>query len=342
MQIPAHFESDWAKFPAPLRALVEAEVAAGNPVIEFGHGFPAPPVGAYVKLAGPLRTQPRASTPEIAFYERNTSSYNGELHDERRHYFVLEAPLPEPPEQESPAPRPAAPTFPREATPRPAAPGEGLHPAAASAPAPHGDPLLRFQASLSMDFEKWKEGIGHDQEALRAASPRERAQIEALLLARGISDWRDVESLLELGTENALALLRETARGDDAALALAVLRRADHLVDEATRTRQIVKGLEELVFYGGLSDALAAAEEHHPRPVIDALLRGALHRRGEGPVHCAALLFFLHGLADQAFDWQQRPFYLRFASEDPAERRACFRELCARIGVDPAPYEARS
>ena len=41
----------------------------------------------------------------------------------------------------------------------------GLHPSAASAPAPEGDALQRFRASLSMDFEKWKEGIGHDQEA---------------------------------------------------------------------------------------------------------------------------------------------------------------------------------
>ncbi len=342
MQIPKEFESDWAKFPAVLRELVEAEVAAGNAVIEFGHGFPAPPVGAYIKLAGPLRTRPRASTPEIAFYERNMPSYNGELHDERRHYFVLEAPVPEPPEPERPAPRAAAPSFHREAAPRPAAPGEGLHPAAASAPAPQGDPLQRFQASLSMDFEKWKEGIGHDQDALRAANPRERAQIEALLLARGISDWREVESLLELGTEPALELLRRTARGENVELALAVLRRAHHLVDEATRTRQIVKGIEELVFFGGLSDALAEAEEHHPPAVIDALLRGALHRRGEGPVHFAALLFYLHGLADSAFDWQQRPFYLRFASDDHAERRLCFRELCARIGVDPAPYEVAS
>ncbi|MBK9386255.1 MAG: hypothetical protein IPN34_15690 [Planctomycetes bacterium] len=342
MQIPKSFESDWAKFPAALRELVEAEVAAGNAVIEFGHGFPAPPVGAYIKLAGPLRSRPRTSTPEIAFYERNTSSYSGELHDERRHYFVLEAPLPEPPEKESSAPRAATPRFHSEAAPRPAAPGEDLHSAATSAAAPQGDAVQRFQASLSMDFEKWKEGIGHDQDALRAASPRERAEIEALLLARGISDWRDVESLLELRTEKALALLRETARGADPALALAVLRRANHLVDEATRTRQIVKGIEELVFYGGLSDALAEAEEHHPPAVIDALLRAALQRRGEGPVHFAALLFHLHGLADLAFDWSQRPFYLRFASDDPAERRLCFRELCARIGVDPAPYEARS
>jgi hypothetical protein len=342
MRIPKEFEQDWAKFPDALRDLVEAEVAAGNTVLEFGHGFPAPPVGAYVKLAGPVRTRPRASTSEIAFYERNSSSYSGEFHDEKRWFFVLEAPLPPPPEPDMNALRAAnapAPFVPPSAPPR--RDREEPSPAAASAPrAPSA--YERFRASLAMDFEKWKEGIGHDLEALRSATGNERDDIERLLLTRGVNDWRDVESLLELGTPRALDLLRSAAQAADPAIALAVLRRSPQLFDEATRTRQIVRGLETLQFFGGLSDALAAAEEHHPRPVIDALLRGALHRRDEGPVHFAALLFYLHGLAAEPFDWNHRPFYLRFKSEDPAERRRCFRELCARIGVDPGPYEVAS
>lgn len=342
MDIPKDFEQDWAKFPAALRSLVEAEVAAGNAVIEFGHGSPAPPVGAYVMLAGPVRTRPRASTPEISFYERNSSIYAGEFHDGKRWFFVLEAPLPPPPEPDMDAlraayaPPPFVPSAPPprwdhdEASPRPAPPRRDP------------SPFDRFRASLEMDFEKWKEGIGHDLEALRSATGSERDDIERLLLTRGVTDWRDVESLLELGTPRALDLLRMAARSADPAIALAVLRRAPELFDAETRTRQIVRGLETLQFFGGLSDALAAAEEHHPQPVIDALLRGALGRSKEGPVHFAALLFYLYGLADEAFDWNHRPFYLRFASEDPAERQLCFRELCARIGVDPGPYEVAS
>jgi hypothetical protein len=342
MDIPKEFEKDWAQFPAALRSLVEGEVAAGNAVIEFGHGSPAPPVGAYVMLAGPVRTRPRASTPEIAFYERNSSLYSGEFHDGKRWYFVLEAPLPPPPEPDMDALRAAyapPPFVPSAPPPRQGRDEDSPRPAS---PRRDPSPFDRFRESLSMDFEKWKEGIGHDLEALRSSTGSARDDIERLLLTRGVTDWRDVESLLELGTPRALDLLRSAARSEDPAIALAVLRRAPELFDEETRTRQIVRGLETLQFFGGLSDALAAAEEHHPKPVIDALLCGALRRSKEGPVHFAALLFYLHGLADEAFDWNHRPFYLRFASEDPAERRLCFRELCAKLGVDPGPYEVAS
>jgi hypothetical protein len=44
---------------------------------------------------------------------------------------------------------------------------------------------------------------------------------------------------------------------------------------------------------------------------------------------------FLYGKAKEPFDWDIRPFVLRFATHDPAERRAVYEELCQRIGVDP-------
>jgi len=87
-----------AQFPAPLRALVEAELAAGNAVLEVGHSFPAPPVGAYCKLANKVSTRPRGSGAGLDFYERNSSLYSGEFTDAKRFYFVIEAPDPPPPE----------------------------------------------------------------------------------------------------------------------------------------------------------------------------------------------------------------------------------------------------
>ena len=97
----------------------------------------------------------------------------------------------------------------------------------------------------------------------------------------------------------------------------------------------LVEGLETAEFYGGLTQFLAHAETWHPAPVIDALFRGASHREGEIAVHFAAMLMYLHGKADEAFDWAHRPFFLRFHTEDPAEREAAFRELCERVGQDP-------
>ena len=70
-----------------------------------------------------------------------------------------------------------------------------------------------------------------------------------------------------------------------------------------------------------------------PAAVVDALCRGVLSREGDVAVHFAAMLTFLHGQAAEAFDWAQRPFFLRFHTADRREREAAFRELCAKIGV---------
>jgi hypothetical protein len=86
-----------------------------------------------------------------------------------------------------------------------------------------------------------------------------------------------------------------------------------------------------------LSETIDEIEEFHPPAVIDALFRGALKRDGEAAVHFAALLFFLHGKAEEPFDWNHRPFFLRFHSTGK-ERTEVFRELCKTVGVDPTKY----
>ena len=63
MSIPEQFQEQFKAFPATLRELVEAELRAGNAIIEFGVGHPASMAGAKVT-------------------------------DAARDFFVLEAPLP--------------------------------------------------------------------------------------------------------------------------------------------------------------------------------------------------------------------------------------------------------
>ncbi len=90
--------------------------------------------------------------------------------------------------------------------------------------------------------------------------------------------------------------------------------------------------------FGGLSATLEEAAAFHPPGVVDALLRGTLGRPGDVAVHFAALLCFVHGKSSEAFDWNHRPFFLRFNTTDRAEREAAFRELCETIGVDAVKY----
>lgn len=98
MNVAQDHREDWEALPPVLRALLEAELAAGNEVTEVGHSHPAPPAGAYFKLARPVSTRARASGDGIDFRARNSSLLSGEFTDEKRFYFVLEPPLPPPPE----------------------------------------------------------------------------------------------------------------------------------------------------------------------------------------------------------------------------------------------------
>jgi hypothetical protein len=99
----------------------------------------------------------------------------------------------------------------------------------------------------------------------------------------------------------------------------------------------LAHAIETAVLYGGLSEALDEAASFHPPEVVDALFRAALAREGEVAVHCAAVLAFVHGKAAEPFDMELRPFFLRFHTGDPAERRRAFDDLIALIGGRPRP-----
>ena len=202
-------------------------------------------------------------------------------------------------------------------------------------------PFRRFERSMVIDYEKWREGVGYDLDAIREASHEERQAIETLLLNRGARDWRDVEALATLDTAGARAALCKAKYSRDHDVAMAVAHYAPKFLSDDERTAAIVRALQNAQFYGGLSEALDEAEEHHPPAVIDALLRGTIERDGDVAVHFAALVMFLHGKADSSFDVTQRPFFLTFNTPDDDERTRAFHELCRKAGLDPEPYMRR-
>lgn len=323
---PATTTEEIQRLPPPLRALVEAELAAGNEVVEVLRGHPVPPAGAGVMLARPVTTRDRASAGGIRFYARNSSLYSGEFSDEERMHFVVEASLPPPPAPDMDAIRAAHASAP---------PARQTGTADSAA-------WDRFQASRSIDYEKWHDGIGYDLGALDEMSDEEREAACLQLADQGIEDWRDVEALVHLGTELARAALR-TALDDGCDLEVrnAILVRLPDLAGEKERVDFIVDGLEHGEFYHGLSQTLELVHQCHPPEVVEALLRGARWREGDVAVHFAAMLKFLHWRAPVPFDMAQRPFFLRFNTSNSRERAAVFEELCAEIGVDPTPFARR-
>ena len=331
MNVPDKYRSDVDALPAVLRTLLEAELAAGNSITDVIHSHPAPPVGACFMLARRVTTRVRASDDGLRFYERNSSLYSGEFTDAQRYFFIVEPPLPPEPEPDMNAIRAAMEARQREADRERAEAIETERRRSSQL-------LAKFQSSMELNYERWKEGTSYDLDLLKTAGPEDRAFIEQLLLTRGVRDWRDVEALAALDTARTRAVLRETLVHGPREFATAVLRHAPQLASPAERTATLVAALEETAFYSGLTQALLEVQAYHPPAVIDALLRGVLRRSGGAQVHFAAMLLFLHGKASSAFDWEHRPYLLQFNTADSKEREALFLDLCGKIGVEAAAY----
>lgn len=199
--------------------------------------------------------------------------------------------------------------------------------------------LTRFNASMQLDYERWREGTSYDLDALRAMSPVARATIELRLTPP--SGWRDVEALAHIDTSTAAETLRTAARHGSPEVRMAVLHHAPHLVEHGLRTESLVRALSEARPFEGLSATLDEVMEHHPPPVIDALFAGLLTAPGENAYHYAAALTVIHGKAESVYDWALRPLWLEFNTDDLAARRTAFLTLCSTLDVDGSERLAR-
>jgi hypothetical protein len=349
MSVPKEYEQEFAGFPAVLQALVLAELSAGNTIKRMSHGHPAAPCGACICLSKPISSQPREKTLDLDFYDRNNSLYAGEFTDATRHFFVLEPPRPSEPPPDMNAIRAQMYRSYAEANGIPLSqikaedagrswnnelsPEERIIRAKAM-PDPNSV-LARFKASMIIDYDKWHDGIGYDLDLLAQASPDELRSIEDMLINRSNSDWRDVEALAALNTNRAKEALKQAFNAGSSAVQMAVHSYAPEVMTKQQRTASLVKVLLEGDRSGGLSQALMHVGSFHPPQVITALLRGLMEQDGGTACHFAAMLYFLHGKSTSTFDWDHRPFFLRFNTDDMKEREIVVRELCATIGVDP-------
>jgi hypothetical protein len=327
MKIPAHCETELAAFPAGLRQLVEAELAAGNGIAELGHGFPAAPCGAYILLERAVTTRPRAASGELHFHDRIGNSYSGEFTDAVRHFFVLEPPHPPPPEPDMDAIRA---DLQRRCDKEDARREAKRLQAAREAQQVVG----RFQESMEMNFDRWHDGTGADLELLKGASPAALAEVEDFLASRRVQDWRDVEALAALASARAKSLLRAAFAGGEDRVRLAVLSYAPELLSESECTEFLVRILEDGAIESMLPQALLVIEDFHPPEVIRAMLHGLMRRDGGTACHLAAMLYFLHGKAAEPFDWKLRPHFLQFNTADLTEREAAVRILCETLGLE--------
>ena len=177
-------------------------------------------------------------------------------------------------------------------------------------------PLQRFEKSMHITYEMWHDGAGYDMDALKSASTTERKIIEQMLIHRSPRDWRDIEALAEIDTKSAREAIKNAMKDPNPDVRVAVTRFATTLITNSERSKSNINALQHAEVFSGLSQVLDDIEDYHPTEVKEALIQGLLSRKGDVAVLFAAMLFYLYRKADEPFDMMQRPFFLRFNTEN--------------------------
>lgn len=286
--------ADLGELPEPARAWLQAELAAGNRLLQRIAPPPGVQASQVLLLALPLRAHAGVAAP-VCF---------GELAPGLPAVVVLVAePMPEDP------PSPPAPDSPQ------------LQRFRRSL-------AIDFNAwhdGIGYDLEALRQASPADQVAalglLRRDGLGDWRDVEALAC---LSECPVVAS-------QARMLLRRLWHEGPSVLRMAVLRHAPQVVGVRERRQALVQALGEVQPFEGLSECLEEVRRDHPPMVLRALWAAAAARPRSVAVHCAALLAHLYGLAKSPFDLAQRPLFLRCGSDDPAERAQALAELRRRV-----------
>jgi hypothetical protein len=199
------------------------------------------------------------------------------------------------------------------------------------------DAYHRFSHSTKIGYNEWHDGIPYDLDAFRALSSSERDMIVREFAANHgpAFDWRDIEVFQAAATPESISALRaalQSARADSRLYAAAALHAIGDLPDLAAI---VARELDYVTILDGQALALRLIGGKLTPAIREALLRGARDRPEVGP-HYAAMLCYLVGKAASDFDWNMRPFFLRFGEHaSRLDRAQAYRELCELIKNTP-------
>jgi HEAT repeat protein len=190
---------------------------------------------------------------------------------------------------------------------------------------------------MEISYVQWHDGEGYDLEALGNSTKAEQTAAVVLLGERLSStpNWLDIEALGVINTPLARARIRLALMQADFETRLRAAKELDDLGETVDLESVIIEALRGTDLSNGLSQAIDAAEEHPSPRIQETLLDLALNGNEDQRIQCAALALYLGGKADEAFDWNHRPFFLRFGEEDRKTQIEAYQELCQRLGVTP-------
>jgi len=195
----------------------------------------------------------------------------------------------------------------------------------------------RFLDSMNMDYAKWHDGAGYDLDALRKLSIDEKEKVEDVLITHGVKDWRDIEALAEIGSEKALSAIKSALQSDKYEVRIKAIESLSEkkVVGEKEIETVLVETIPLVSILNGQTFTLRLAEKYPSSAVKRVLLWCALYGNDDIRVHAAALILYLYGITTSSFDWNYRPFYLRFGDKNLSNRKLAYDELCDKIQVDP-------
>ncbi len=195
---------------------------------------------------------------------------------------------------------------------------------------------------MIIGFDQWHDGLGYDLDALKEMTPSERKSVRVTLHHRSPRDWRDVEALnylRALGDAEAVEGIKDTLKDSDSTTRLYAAQALHEAGDFPDIDKEVESVLRSVYADSSLVKVLLMAEQHPTPRVKKALLWAVKNGPGRVAVNCAGMLFYHCGLAKEPFDWNHRPFFLRFLPDDKADRAAAFVELCEKMGMDPKDAE---
>ena len=192
-----------------------------------------------------------------------------------------------------------------------------------------------FLDSMILNFERWHDGIGYDLKILKQLETREKASIEKLLIENleHKGDWRDVQALAVLNTPTARKAVDQARIHPKTKVRNYALRNIIRNLDPENTSKELSAELEEQVIQAVMQGDYEIAEYMPTMRVKKALLDSVLVVDSEKRVCGAAFLLYLCGQTSEPFDWDQRPFFLRFSDNNSGDIHEAWEELRRRAGL---------
>jgi hypothetical protein len=199
------------------------------------------------------------------------------------------------------------------------------------------EPYNTFVASMNITVDEWRDGIGFNIEALKKVTDSEREVLVKILAERLETnpDWREIEALGAIGTAAAKEILRRSAEHGNSKTGLYAAEQLAKMGEPEKLESAIIEMLRKTSLGSGLSKAIDMAEQHPSPRILETLMDLALNGNEDQRINCAALALYLGGKAKEGFDWNHRPFFLKFGHDDRKVQIEAYKELCERLGVAP-------